>query len=132
MTDTPMNTALLSTSWTQPLHERVGLELVAERHRQIVALGRGPVHDDEYVNSELARAAAALATKAAALQLDDRTVLARHMNTQAALINPFVGSNLVRKQTDARRALIEAGALIIAAVEQIDRAEARAKAKAHG
>lgn len=119
------------TDTMQP-HDAIGLELMAERDRQIDQLGRGPAHDDRYKNAELARAAGALAIRAAALLLADRPVRASTLATEAAVLNPFPGSDLVSKQTDPRRALIEGGALLIAAVEHIDRAEARAKAKTNG
>lgn len=120
------------TDTLQP-HDAIGLELMAERRRQIEQLGRGPAHDDRYLYGELKRAAAALAMKSAAIAAQrGRPAVARHYATEAVTLNPWPGSDLVSKQTDARRALIEAGALLIASVEQIDRAEARAKAKANG
>ena len=101
----------------------VATELITERLRQESDEGFTAAHDDRHKDSELARAAAAYAyaasLPAAKLQaaLGDRdsmlfVVLARLWPWHWKWFKP----------TNRRRDLVKAGALIIAEIEQIDRA----------
>ncbi len=97
-------------------------EIAAERRRQIEVEGWTPEHDDKHHGGELATAAAAYAYAAG---VDD---------AQRA---PFVGGRLAPrgwpwslewwKPTTRRRDLIKAGALIVAEIERLDRANRAAQ-----
>lgn len=91
------------------------LDVIAERRRQIEVKGRTPEHDDGHTGGELA-AAAACYVMAAYLGSDDG-------------FSPglWPWADEWRKPSKSpRRDLVKAGALIIAEIERLDRAEAGA------
>ncbi len=90
--------------------------IVHERQRQIEAEGWTPEHDDQYQNSELCRAAAGYALYAHA----DQSWKNYHVPNSW----PFPAKWF--KPADARRMLVKAGALVVAEIQRIDRAAARA------
>lgn len=83
-------------------------DIAAERQRQIEVEGWSPEHDDEHTNGELADAAACYA--------GDK----RQFNTAAPTNWPW--SQGWWKPADRRRNLVKAGALIVAEIERLDRA----------
>lgn len=85
------------------------LEIAAERRRQVEALGYTPERDDGYVKQEMARAGAALA------------IAERHPQGR---LWPW-GFDSFKPRTH-RENLIRAAALLVAEVERLDRAEAKA------
>ncbi len=90
-------------------------DLVDERHRQIEVEGFTLAHDDKHSRAELARAAAAYALAGAGFVDPAQDVL-------ASKAWPF-GSDCPTITT-ARNTLIKAGALIVAEIERLDRADA--------
>lgn len=89
-------------------------DVLAERQRQIEAEGWTPDHDDEHSHGELADAASCYA-RDAAIRLRGRAGF-----TFLPIEWPWKSSWW--KPSTARRNLVKAGALILAAIECIDRA----------
>lgn len=83
-------------------------ELLAERRRQINEEGWTPKHDERRAASDLALAGAAYAMSAGSLPISGLP----------AAVWPF-GDGFKRK--DPRHDLVRAGALIVAAIERLDR-----------
>lgn len=83
------------------------MQLAAERLRQISSEGWTPEHDDEHLDGEIAQAAACYAYGS------------RLWDTNGASIWP---NGWEFKPKDRRRDLIRAGALILAELERLDRA----------
>jgi hypothetical protein len=99
-------------------YSAAGVDVLAERRRQIHVEGFTEQHDDEHFNGELAIAAACYAEEAS-LQMHrpDRLpevsqVVPNYWPWEASCWKPSL---------DARRNLVKAGALILAAIGQIDR-----------
>lgn len=88
-------------------------DVAIERRRQVEAEGWTPEHDDEHSNGEMADAAALYAS----LQV-------RHLTGFATW--PWAAEWW--KPTNRRRDLVKAGALIVAEIERLDRAAAKAGA----
>lgn len=88
----------------------IGQELIEERIRQTEEEGFSAARDDKYKNKELARAAAAFA-------------LSGHDAKKAKGIWPTTWIIGWFKYPNYRRALVKAGALIIAEIGRIDRNE---------
>lgn len=82
-------------------------DVLAERRRQVDAEGWAPEHDDHYVNEELRKAASAYLTAW----------------TPYLIPNCWPWSAVWWKPGTDRRNLEKAGALIIAEIERLDRAE---------
>lgn len=95
-------------------------ELAAERTRQEEEEGFSPEHDDAHDMGELARAAAAYALSAGADAMPPRLPHRAITASRAVLVAPWP-----LKVHDARRALVIAGALILAELERIDRRDGR-------
>lgn len=93
-------------------------EIAAERHRQVTDEGWTPEHDDEHDKGELARAGAGYAYHAG---LSDEL---RSKGLPQAW--PAGWAFIWWKPTTRRRDLVKAGALIVAEIERLDRAAARA------
>ncbi|MBR8279752.1 hypothetical protein [Burkholderia vietnamiensis] len=87
-------------------------DVLAERRRQVEAEGWTAKHDDAHTGSEMALAAASYAMSAAGFSCGNIWPWDWHWY----------------KPTTPRRDLVKAGALILAEVEKIDRAAARAGA----
>jgi hypothetical protein len=92
-------------------------DIAAERQRQISGEGFGPARDDGYVHHQLPRAAAAYAWFAGT---PDEW---RATYTGAPPTWPW--SLDWWKPRDRRHDLVRAGALIVAEIERLDRAEGR-------
>ena len=103
----------------------VAFELDAERVRQVVGEGFSHEHDDLHASGRLARAAScyAIAMRMAELQKSGR--FARFDLTKAPGAWPFDQARWKFDPKNPRRALVKAGALIIAEIERMDRATAR-------
>lgn len=87
-------------------------DIADERQRQISAEGWTPEHDDEHDTGELARAAACYALSAG--------------GRLATVITQWPWDRKHWKPKSPREDLVRAGALILAEIERIDRAAARA------
>lgn len=94
-------------------------EIKRERRRQVVEEGRLREGDDEYVTGQLADAAASYCISAANSQLPEDY---RRKNRPAY----WPWDAMFWKPTTPRRDLVKAAALIVAEIERLDRAEARA------
>ena len=82
-------------------------DIAAERRRQIEVHGWTPDHDDEHAHGEIANAAADFA-----------------MPGQHPMLSSWAyGSKVVDKEP-RRQQLVKAGALIVAEIERLDRADA--------
>lgn len=92
-----------------------------ERQRQIEAEGWTPERDDQYQQGELAKAAAGYVLHAHA----DQSWKNHHLPN----FWPFAPQWF--KPADPRRMLVKAGALVVAEIQRIDRAEARAQEAGH-
>ena len=99
-------------------------EIAGERRRQIEAEGWTPAHDDKHANAELACAAAAYASHSACFR-DAEECGVDYRTMQPPPEWPW--SLEWWKPTDRRRDLIKAGALIVAEIERIDRADRAAQ-----
>lgn len=98
-------------------------DVIAERERQQNVEGWTPEHDDEHRRGGLALAAASYALN---------SVRSHHEEVRDSLASGVIPpewpwSNEYWKPSSPRRDLIKAAALIIAEIERLDRAEARAK-----
>lgn len=89
-------------------------EIAAERARQISEEGWSPVHDDQHVNGEMARAAACYASAQSMIQIEREWV---RPDTPPGW--PWHWSWW--KPGWKRNNLIKAGALIVAEIERLDR-----------
>ncbi|GJD59811.1 hypothetical protein [Methylobacterium dankookense] len=104
-------------------HERIAAELAAERARGIAEHGYGPEHDDALPDDALGRAAATLAfcsTHSPERQRD--LVPSNAWGLMIALWPKGWGARF--KSEGQRQDLLRAGALLIAAIERLDRAAA--------
>ncbi len=91
-------------------------DVFGERHRQINAEGWTPKHDDEHGDGALAEAAAVYA-------LSERQIeIIRYRGGSISELFP----EWPYKPKDRRRDLVRAGALILAEIERLDRAAAKA------
>jgi hypothetical protein len=88
--------------------DAVVAELLAERRRQIDTEGFTPKHDERHPVEAFARAASSYA------------LLASDLPGAAMALYPFDNPEKLAGKT-ARRALVVAGALIVAAIERLDR-----------
>lgn len=98
-------------------------EIAAERARQISAEGWTPAHDDTHNTGDLAAAAACYAYGAAEVQ-SNYLAMTKTQTQPPLSVWPWL--ERWWKFTDPRRALIKAGALIVAEIERLDRANAQA------
>lgn len=87
----------------------IAAEFIGERNRQITGEGYSLAHDDQHVDGELAQAAAAYASLGARQWAD------------AAQCWPWEGQ--MNTAHMPREALVIAGALILAEIERLDRAQ---------
>lgn len=98
--------------------EAITAELLAERRRQVAEEGYNPKHDERHAFTELALAGATYAAVACAhgaLSSAERFML----DHTSAVLWPWFRDEL--KPKDPRRDLVRAGALIVAAIERLDR-----------
>jgi hypothetical protein len=93
-------------------------DVLAERRRQVEAEGYDPAHDDEHPNGEIAAYAAFYAMPPAVR--DWPTPELGYGDTLGQAIIP--ADWLSPKTGDRRQELVKAGALILAAIERMDRA----------
>ena len=113
--DLPLTDAVTQLTRQAPLVE-AARDVLAERQRQISVEGWTPEHDDEHSRFELSRAAACYA------RMPSRRILIKDPMPYQPFGWPW-GSGWWRPSGD-RRDLIKAGALILAEIERLDRAEA--------
>ena len=92
-------------------------EISAERNRQVAVEGWTLVHDDEHVSGEIAAMAAFYAMPPAAREWPASETGYGETLGKAILPEGWTG-----KEGDRRRELIKAGALIVAEIERLDRA----------
>ncbi|WP_175712160.1 hypothetical protein [Burkholderia ambifaria] len=121
-TRTALRAALMDEFQPEPRAEvtDAARDVLAERRRQVDDEGWTPEHDDEHNGGEMASAAASYAQRAG-------------MHEAGAMVGPcpqppkfWPWDNEWWKDAGARRNLVKAGALILAEIERIDRADARA------
>lgn len=98
----------------QPEQSQAATDVLTERRRQVEAEGWTPEHDDEHSNGEMALAAACYARAGSGVP----------MIADVPLLWPWTSSWW--KPAGARRNLVKAAALILAEIERLDRAAARA------
>lgn len=94
--------------------ERIAEEIRLERHRQIVEEGFSPKHDERHAPSDFAMAAAAYCASAEA-----RLGPSPNIGTICAMLWPWDEASF--KPKDPRRDLVRAAALVMAAIERLDR-----------
>ena len=106
---------------------KAAADVLAERDRQISAEGWTPEHDDEHDRGELSRASACYVMQSAldTIATPGLADATRHMVRE---LWPFARGWW--KSSGSRRDLVKAAALILAEIERLDRAEARANAEA--
>lgn len=104
---------------------KAAADVIAERARQISVEGWKPEHDDAHSAGEMAGAAACYLMQAVldSIGRADLNGLAKRTITE---LWPWAKDWW--KPTTRRRDLVKAGALILAEIERLDRAEGRAKA----
>jgi len=95
---------------------RAEFDVIFERERQMLEEGWSAEYDDQYILDELARAAAIYATP---------PISRIHWDGEPAPAT-WPWDPKWWKPTDRRRDLVKAGALILAEIERLDRAAARA------
>lgn len=98
---------------------RAWFDVLAERRRQISDEGWTPEHDDQHGDGELAAAGATYALSAAS------GIVEQPFHRTWPWLNAWW------KPTDPRRDLVKAGALILAEIERLDRAD-KQEGQAHG
>lgn len=101
----------------QDLMTKAAADVLAERRRQTEVEGWTPEHDDTHTLGEMACAAAAYAGYSAARADGCLTVASRAFDMWPWRSGWW-------KPTTPRRDLVKAGALILAEIERLDRAEA--------
>ena len=99
-------------------------DIVAERCRQIEAEGWSPLHDDEHGKGEMARAAAIYAMPPDYREIEEGRVGVHDFTPPRPRLWPW--SRSWWKPSNRRRDLVKAGALIVAEIERLDRAAAKA------
>lgn len=104
------------------------IDVAYERRRQVEAEGWTPDHDDEHEAGEIAAAASAYALAAADV-LNPMSMGDGDFANDPPGMWPWDSDWW--KPADPRRMLVKAGALILAEIERIDRAEAN-KEKSNG
>lgn len=95
-----------------PAISQAAQDVLAERRRQVEVECWMPAGDDEYTRCQLARAAATYAAHAAFGSSESKQFY--------GCLWPFPG---IPKTSTPRRDLVKAGALILAEIERLDRAE---------
>lgn len=103
---------IMATS-TEP---QAWLDVISERRRQASVEGHKPERDDCYTSGELAQAAGAYAIESTTNRYGES------LNLAATDLFPWDLEHW--KTADHRRNLVKAGALILAEIERLDRAEA--------
>lgn len=99
-------------------------DIAAERQRQIEAEGWTAEHDDKHDSGELAEAAACYARGSTGINYIERLGMRGHVQSRR-VVWPWDLSWW--KPTDRRRDLVKAGALIVAEIDRLDRAAAKAR-----
>jgi hypothetical protein len=105
-------------------------EIAAERKRQVASEGWSTEHDDDHDRDEMARAAACYALPERYRKMTVRDDDGDSTPTEVPELWPW--SVVWWKPKSPRRDLLRAGALIIAEIERLDRATARAKSGEKG
>ncbi len=121
--------AAIEAGWINPVDQSKALiDVMNERDRQQDEEGWTPAHDDQHVNGEMARAAAAYA-----LGADRVTMKATDPFNPVREISTYIwpwDRKWWKPRGGARRMLVKAAALMIAEIERMDRAQARLDAAA--
>lgn len=102
--------------------QKVLEEIAAERKRQVDVEGWTPEHDDGHYDNDLATAAACYATPHRAFRSEQRA--GRAYEPFTAYVDLWPWQDKWWKPKTRREDLIRAGALIVAEIERLDRAEA--------
>ena len=101
---------------------KAAIDVLAERQRQVSAEGWTPEHDDEHACDEIAAFACVYAMPPAVRDWD-----ASSTGYGATLGQAIAPEGWQPKYGDRRRELVKAGALIVAEIERLDRAESKAQ-----
>lgn len=96
----------------------VAAELLAERHRQVGEEGYAAAHDDQYTDGQLENAALTYLQYGRA---EDRRETGRLFASQGEAPPSWPWDPRFWKPDNCRRMLVRAGALVIAAIERLDR-----------
>ncbi len=100
----------------------VGVEILAERHRQILKEGWTAEHDDDHPEGQIALAAACYAAPERIFIAEERS--GRAYAPFTAYRDAWPWADRWWKPKDRRRDLVRAAALMIAEIERLDRAAA--------
>ncbi|MCZ8104029.1 MAG: hypothetical protein O9972_39810 [Burkholderiales bacterium] len=103
--------------------DRVMVDVLAERRRQVAVEGWVPAHDDTHAGGEMARAAAIYAMPPDYREMDAGHIGGMHFKEPRPRFWPW--SLAWWKPTTRRRDLVKAGALVLAEIERLDRKAAR-------
>ena len=103
-------------------HRSALADIAAERLRQVEQEGWTPEHDDQHNGRQMAKAAACYASFAG---LSDRT-RGEELYAPGSVFTAWPWQPSWWKPTSPRRDLVKAAALILAEIERLDRAEAKA------
>jgi len=125
--DSPYDAAI-EAGWIDPTDlSKALIDVMNERDRQWNEEGFSPERDDFHVDGELAKAGASYAI-VASLSDERRHSVSGHFSIQnnEVLRNLWPWPATCWKPTDRRRDLVKAGALILADIERLDRAAAKA------
>lgn len=108
-----------TVSYVRAASNRAAIDVLAERQRQVVGEGWSAEHDDHHDAGEMGIAAAlyALPYESGVLSQDDSIGL--HMLLELTF------DWKLKPEPDRRKRLVKAGALILAEIERLDRAEAK-------
>lgn len=124
--DSPFEAAI-EAGWLDPDDlSKALIDVMNERDRQWNQEGWTPEHDDQHANGELALAAGSYCESAARPNLFRKVPGAAYTVPR---LWPREWTLAWWKPKDPRADLVRAGALILAEIERLDRAEARAKAE---
>lgn len=106
----------------QAMSSKAALDVLAERQRQVQTKGWTTEHDDGHVNDEIAALACFYA-----MPPGTREWSAKETGYGDTLGQAIVPQGWCAKESDRRTELVKAGALTLAEIERLDRADARAK-----
>lgn len=119
--------AAIEAGWIDPTDQSKALiDVMNERQRQQDAEGWTPEHDDEHSERQLERAATCYVWAASLPTLHREYYAGKNWGRAGIFRSLWPWEWRWWKPTDRRRDLVKAAALILAAIERLDRLAARA------